>query len=134
LRWTIPRGVVDDIVVHARGAAPAECCGILVGRAGAILASSRAANIAEDPVHRFLLDPADHFRARRSARERSLDVVGFYHSHVHVSARPSPTDLAEASYDGHAYLIVSLAAEPPEIALFELEAGNFREVPLVTEA
>ena len=94
----LPRAVRDDVIAHAREMAPAECCGLLVGSAREIVAAVRAANLADNPS-RFLIDPKDHIRARREARARGLDVVGFYHSHPHSDARPSPTDLAEASYE-----------------------------------
>jgi hypothetical protein len=36
--------------------------------------------------------------------------------------------VAEASYPDHLYLIVSLAAEPPDVSLFRLEEGAFVRV------
>jgi hypothetical protein len=46
---------------------------------------------------------------------------------------PSETDRAAASYPG-LYLIVSLASDPPEVALFRLDAdvpGNFVQLRFV---
>jgi len=123
--------VLDDIVEHARRAAPAECCGLLVGDDEAIVEAVRAANIADEPRRRFLIDPKDHIEGRRRARDRGLAVVGFYHSHPKSPAEPSATDLAEAGYADHLYLIVSLAAPAPDIALFRVEGGNFRTLPFV---
>jgi proteasome lid subunit RPN8/RPN11 len=68
------------IVDHAREAAPAECCGLLVGDSGEIVDAIRTRNIAGDRS-RFLIDPKDHIDGRRDARRRGLEVVGFYHSH-----------------------------------------------------
>jgi proteasome lid subunit RPN8/RPN11 len=119
------------IVAHARDAAPAECCGLLVGRSGEIVDATPTRNIAEG-VSRFVIDPKDHIDGRREARRRGLEVVGFYHSHPHSPAEPSPTDVAEASYPDHLYLIVSLAAEPPDVAVFRLdEGGIFHRVKYV---
>ena len=123
---------LDAMVRHAREAAPEECCGLLLGLGDEIVEVFRAANIAADPSSRFLIDPADHFAARRVARERGLDVVGFYHSHPRSSSHPSPRDAAEFTYPGHLYAIVSLEAEAAEVALFRFEAGNFQRVPFVT--
>ena len=86
----------------------------------------RARNLATDQ-NRFLIDPKDHFDARREARARGLDVVGFYHSHPGSAPLPSPTDLAEATYPDHLYLIVGLAGEEPDVRLYRLEACGFRE-------
>ncbi len=132
LEFRIRNAAVDAIVGHARDAAPAECCGLLLGRAEEIVEAVRTRNIAEQQATRFLIDPRDHIDGRRDARRRGLDVVGFYHSHPRSPAEPSDTDRAEASYADHLYLIVSLASDPPVVSAFALEDGNFRVRPLVT--
>ena len=111
------------IVAHAREAAPAECCGLLVGRSDEIVDAIPTRNVAGDES-RFLIDPKDHIDGRREARRRGLEVVGFYHSHPRSPAEPSATDVAEASYPDHVYLIVSLASEPPDVALFRFANGG----------
>jgi len=128
----ISRATIDDIVAHARESVPGECCGLLLGQGDAIVQSVRAANIAAEPTRRFEIDPQDHIDARRDARGRGLAVLGFYHSHPRSAAEPSPTDLAEAAYPGHLYLIVSLAGAAPDLGLFRLEAGNFQAAAFVT--
>jgi proteasome lid subunit RPN8/RPN11 len=115
--------VLDAVVAHAREAAPAECCGLLVGGSDEIVDAIRTRNTAAD-ASRFLIDPKDHIDGRRAARRRGLDVVGFYHSHPRSPAEPSETDVSEASYTDHFYLIVSLAVDPPDVALFRLENGG----------
>ena len=120
----VPRAVRDAVVAHARDAAPAECCGLLVGSAGAITSAIRARNIADSPS-RFLIDPQDHIRARRDARAADLDVIGFYHSHPHSAPVPSATDVAEASYPNHLYLIVSLKEEAAELRLYRFTGEAF---------
>ena len=128
----ISHAVIDDIVAHARAAAPAECCGLLLGTGSTVVAAAPTRNIAAEPTRRFEVDPQDHIDLRRDARGRGLAVLGFYHSHPRSPAAPSPTDLAEASYPDHLYLIVSLAAATPDIGLFHLEGGNFRTTGFVT--
>ena len=133
----VARIALDTILAHAREAAPAECCGLLLGTASSVVEAARAKNIADDPSARFVIDPKDHLDGRRGARTRGLEVVGFYHSHPRSPAVPSATDRAEATYPGYLYLIVSLAHEPPEVGLFSLEradAGNFLHLPFVTVA
>jgi proteasome lid subunit RPN8/RPN11 len=126
--------VCDAIVAHARETAPAECCGLLLGRGQEIVEAVRARNVADDRTTRFQIDPADHFAARRAARARGLEVTGFYHSHPGSPAEPSARDRAEFSYVGHLYAIVSLRVEPAEVRLFRFDAGNFHRVSLVTVA
>jgi proteasome lid subunit RPN8/RPN11 len=128
----ISRATIDDIVAHARESVPGECCGLLLGQGAAIVRSVRAVNIAADPTRRFEIDPRDHIAARRDARGRGLAVLGFYHSHPRSAAEPSPTDLAEASYPDHLYLIVSLARGAPDLGLFRLHSGNFQATAFVT--
>ncbi len=125
--------MIDVIVAHAREAAPAECCGVLIGRDGNVVDAVRTRNAADRPT-RFLIDPADHFAAIRVARARQLEVVGYYHSHPHSPARPSDTDIAEATYPDHLSMIVSLASDPPDLRLYRFDGRNFLEEPFVTTA
>jgi proteasome lid subunit RPN8/RPN11 len=111
------------MLAHARDAAPAECCGLLLGRDDRITEAVRTANVSENP-NRYEINPRDYIVTRRDARKRHLDVLGFYHSHPHSSAHPSPTDLAEATYPDLLYVIVSLAAEPAHVRMFRLDAGT----------
>ena len=120
----VAAAALDAVVAHAREAAPAECCGLLVGLSGEIADAIPTRNIAGS-ASRFVIDPKGHIDGRREARRRGFDVVGFYHSHPHSPAEPSGTDVAEMSYADHLYLIVSLAAEPPDVAVFRFEDGAF---------
>ena len=131
----VARAALESIVAHAREATPAECCGLLLGGPAGVVEAVRTRNIADDPSARFEIDPKDHIDGRREARRRGLEVIGFYHSHPGSPAVPSETDRAEASYPDHLYLIVSLAGDPPDVALFRLDDGdgrNFLRLPFVT--
>ncbi len=123
--------VLRAAIAHAREAAPAECCGVLIGAHGDVVEAVRARNAADRPT-RFLIDPQDHVRAIREARAQGLEVVGFYHSHPHSAPLPSETDRAEANYPDHLALIVSLASDPPEARLYWFDGQNFVEEPFVT--
>jgi proteasome lid subunit RPN8/RPN11 len=118
------------IVDHAREAAPAECCGLLVGGCDEIVDAIRTRNIAGD-LSRFRIDPRDHIDGRREARRRGLEVVGFYHSHPRSPAEPSETDVSEASYPDHLYLIVSLAVAPATMKIFRFAGGIFQPLDYV---
>ena len=117
LELQIAREALDAVVAHAREAAPAECCGLLLGSQTAVVEAVRTRNIADDPVSRFLIDPKDHIDGRREARRRSLEVVGFYHPPT-LAGQPVARD-AEASYPDHLHL---LPAWPwiPKVCLPEL--------------
>lgn len=127
----VERRALDEMIAHARNAEPSECCGVLLGSSGEVVEAVRTRNVAGDP-NRFLIDPGDHIAAGREGRRRGLDIVGFYHSHPHSAALPSATDLADASYPGHLYAIVSLLGEPGEVRIFRFDGGTFHAVPFVT--
>jgi proteasome lid subunit RPN8/RPN11 len=130
---SVHRGVLEAVLARALDARPLECCGVLLGKDGEVVEAVSTGNLAESP-NRFLIDPRDHINARRAARDRGLAVVGFYHSHPGSTAEPSATDLAEASYPDHLYLIVGLASSPPEARLYRLAGGGFLELSLVKRA
>jgi proteasome lid subunit RPN8/RPN11 len=128
--FRIRREALEGVVAHARGEAPAECCGILIGRNASIDEAVRARNIAPGPT-RFLIDPKDHIDARRAARHRGLEVLGFYHSHPHSPAWPSPSDVAEAAYPDAVHLIVSLEGGAADARLFRIASGSATELRLL---
>jgi len=110
------------MLAHARHEAPRECCGLLIGTTESVMRSVRARNL-ENGSTRYLIDPADHFAAIRSARADGLDVVGAYHSHPSSAPVPSTTDIAEANSGvDFLYVIVSLVND--EVCGYRIEQGN----------
>jgi proteasome lid subunit RPN8/RPN11 len=104
---------------------------MLLGSADRIVEAVEARNLSDDP-NRFVIDPRDHIATRRTGRERGLEVVGFYHSHPHSDATPSPTDISQVTYDECLYLIVSLVSEPA-VRLFRMARGGPRELAMRIE-
>lgn len=145
MRWTITREVLDELAAHAREARPRECCGVLIGTpfaagpsgaasevAGAIVGARRAANLSADP-NRFELDAHAHVAAIRETRGTPQSVVGFYHSHPHSPAIPSPRDLEESTYPDAVHLIIGFADPSTDAAdtrAYVLRADGFDEVGL----
>jgi proteasome lid subunit RPN8/RPN11 len=120
----IRRSALDALVAHALRDRPNECCGLLIARDGVIEEAFPARNVHERPT-RFLIDPHDHFAALRHARASGGEVAGAYHSHPTGPPTPSATDRAEMNDPSLLYVVVSLAAEVPEIRAFSWEDGNF---------
>jgi proteasome lid subunit RPN8/RPN11 len=92
---------------------PDEACGILLGTFSGDVRIVRVVvdcvNATQDSTHtHYSIEPGDLVRAQRDARDRGLEIVGFYHSHPDHPARWSPTDLAEAHWIGCSYLIVAI--------------------------
>jgi proteasome lid subunit RPN8/RPN11 len=130
-RVGIAAAVLEAVSAHARDEAPRECCGLLVGTGASIDEAVRTSNL-EPGTTRYRIDPADHFRLIKQLRGTGRDIVGAYHSHPRSPARPSPTDIAEASGEGFLYVIASLAAGTPEIRAYRIDGEAAREVTLET--
>lgn len=104
----------DSIVQHGEGGYPNEVCGILLGKdidgRRVIRLTMPIENSFEqdEQYHRFLITPADMFRAERLARHDRLDVLGVYHSHPNAPAQPSEYDRDHAAWTTWSYVIVSV--------------------------
>ena len=103
----------DEIRRHGEETYPHECCGVLLGVIAddtrEVRATVRCGNTRIDsPQNRYNIDPRELVRVQRQARERELDIVGFYHSHPDHPASWSQTDLAEAHWTGCSYVITSV--------------------------
>jgi len=61
----------------------------------------------ETERNRFLINPLDQMRVEKDARERGLEVLGYYHSHPDHPARPSLYD-REHAWPWYSYVIVSV--------------------------
>ena len=126
----LPAHVEAVVIAHARRDRPAECCGLLLGNGEEIREAVPTRNAADHPLRRYLVDPHEYFHVIRSARQRSLQVIGVYHSHPHSSATPSATDQAEG-FSQFIFLIVGLAVDPPEVSGWTWADGNFTALPIV---
>ncbi|HEY0319957.1 MAG TPA: M67 family metallopeptidase [Pyrinomonadaceae bacterium] len=102
-----------EMRAHGERDYPHECCGLLIGsfkedykEVSEVYPISNARE-EEAKRNRFLIRPEELMRGERYARERSLDVVGFYHSHPDHPAAPSAYDL-EHAWPSYSYIIVSV--------------------------
>ena len=98
---------------HGEETYPQECCGVLLGRsadgANEVEDAVRAGNTRTDSAHnRYNIAPQELIRIQRQARDRGLDIVGFYHSHPDHPAQWSKTDFAEAHWLGCSYVITAV--------------------------
>ncbi len=95
--------IVKQVSAHAERDYPHECGGMLIGHFGAdgkktVVETFPLENAREEDArhNRVLILPKDVLRAERYAREKKLDVVGYYHSHPESPAVPSQYDLEHA--------------------------------------
>src|SRR5258707_8557040 len=69
---------------------------------------ARMENKRDDSAHnRYLIDPLAYSQIERAADKRAMQVIGIYHSHPDVPARPSQFDLDHA-WPNLSYLIISV--------------------------
>ena len=120
---TITRRQFDDIISHARDAAPHECCGLIGGStSGRVQTIYPAKNVAADPLVTYEAAAEDLFAAQRTMRERGEQLLAIYHSHPRASTpEPSPTDVRLAYYPSAVYLIAGLANDEPCLRAFRID-------------
>ena len=112
---------LNEITAHIEQTYPYEGCGVMLGVDDKVMTIYKGTNIRQDRKEdRFLLDPSDINEAEKLARQKSMDVLGFYHSHPDHPAMPSSTDLEDA-WEGYYYLIASVNhGEIGDVGLFKL--------------
>src|SRR5437899_11076973 len=130
-----PEVLRQELIDHAREGDPDEVCGMLAGRDGQVERVFRVRNTADEvtaesglfrdratgvaaagrrAVH-YYMDPREQLRVYNEIDDLGLDLVGYYHSHTHTEARPSPTDVRLATDLVSVYVLVSLSDDrfPP---------------------
>jgi proteasome lid subunit RPN8/RPN11 len=127
--------ITDDVAArirsHGAEAYPHECCGALLGRengeAREVLDVLPLANRRDDsPRNRFVITPDDVCTAEKAAREKGLELLGWYHSHPDHPARPSEFD-REHAWPWYSYVIVAVAqGTPGEMASWRLADDRSR--------
>ncbi len=110
----LPRAVYLELRAHGEETYPHECCGALLGHQTSdgwrIEVALRAGNTRTDSAHnRYQIAPIELVKIEREARNRGLQIAGFYHSHPDHPARWSATDFAEAHWLGCSYVITEVA-------------------------
>ncbi|MBI4235912.1 MAG: M67 family metallopeptidase [Chloroflexi bacterium] len=124
---TLEQRFTDEIVAHARAEDPNECCGVLLGQDGRVVALRRVPNAEQSP-YRYNMDPQEFYRVYKEAERNGWEMWGFYHSHTHTQAYPSQTDRNLASWPDSYYLIVSLADKAkPILRAFRILNGSVEE-------
>ena len=126
----IARELYDEIVAHARGDAPNECCGMIAARDGDAVKIYRARNTAASPL-RYEIDGAEQYRIQMEIEDAGLDLGAIYHSHTRTEPYPSQTDINLAFYPESLYVIVGLAGAEPEVRAYTIRDGRVQDAELV---
>ncbi len=124
----LSKELINQIERHGEQTYPFECGGMLIGHFAAdgvktvleLLPMENAMDESEKH-NRVLITPKDVLRAERYAREKTLDVIGYYHSHPDHPARPSQFDLDHA-LPVWSYIIVSVEkGKAVDVRAWEME-------------
>ncbi|MFP8891132.1 Mov34/MPN/PAD-1 family protein [Natrialbaceae archaeon A-CW2] len=106
----VPDSIREALVEAARDASPEECCGVLGGafdpKHSRVTSWYPAANAAEEPRERYLIDPTVQLDIFETLEARGEEIVGFYHSHPRGPPVPSQTDVDAAAWPDRSYVIV----------------------------
>lgn len=135
----IPASAFDALRLHGEETYPHECCGVLLGEMNgegrSVKSVVRCGNTRTDsPQNRYHIDPKELVKIQREGRERSEDIVGFYHSHPDHPAQWSKTDLAEAHWIGCSYVITAVEKGEAKITnSFELAGTEENDKKFVDE-
>lgn len=117
----VPLKIREELLrrIHAHGVEtyPHECCGALLGNdadhSREVLDLLPLANRRDDsPRNRFEVTSDDVRLAEKTAREKKLELIGWYHSHPDAPARPSEFD-REHAWPWYSYVIVSVQKGEP---------------------
>lgn len=134
---------INEVRQHGERDYPFECCGLMLGRFTAngtkvVAETYPISNAREEEAkrNRFLIRPEELMRGEKYAREKGLDVVGFYHSHPDDRAVPSQYDL-EHAWPTYSYIVVSVEQDQAvDLRSWEMESdrSRFSEEEIVSEA
>ena len=132
-----------EIRQHGERDYPFECCGLMLGRFDAagrkvVTETYQISNAREEEAkrNRFLIRPEELMRGEKYAREKGLDVVGFYHSHPDDRAVPSQYDL-EHAWPTYSYVVVAVEnGRAADLRSWEMKSdrSQFDEEEIVSEA
>jgi len=117
---------------HARLAFPREACGLLAQASDGVQRYVVMTNTAAARTH-FEMDPVEFASRERELREAGLWICGFFHSHPHGPARPSPADIA-AAWPRQVQLILAMVRSDTSqlTAWYKADGGGLRQLPVVS--
>jgi proteasome lid subunit RPN8/RPN11 len=122
----------EEMRAHGERDYPFECCGLMLGRfedgRKQVLETYPISNAREEEAkrNRFLIRPEELMRGEKYAREKALDVLGFYHSHPDDVAVPSQYDL-EHAWPTYSYIVMAVErGRAADLRSWEMESDRSR--------
>jgi proteasome lid subunit RPN8/RPN11 len=129
----IEKNLQDLIVKQAIDELPNEACGILAGRDNCVKRVYPMINIDKSPAT-FFMNSKEQLEVFKGIRNKDLEMVGIYHSHIASQAYPSSHDVELAFYPEASYVIVSIKdKDKPIIRSFNIVEGRITEEELIIQ-
>lgn len=130
---TLDENQLTNMRQHGERDYPFECCGLMLGRFDGsdhkiMIETYPISNAREEEAkrNRFLIRPDELMRGEKYAREKGLDVIGFYHSHPDDRAVPSKYDLDHA-WPTYSYIVVAVTkGQATDLRSWEMESDRSR--------
>ncbi len=130
---------LQTIYAHAETTDPEECCGLLLGSLTdknktvlEVIPTENAWSETSDPLcdstatkqRRYTISPQVMLQVQKDARDRNLNIIGIYHSHINNPANPSELD-RQLAWQEYSYIIVSVMnGKAAEIKSWILDANH----------
>jgi proteasome lid subunit RPN8/RPN11 len=128
----ISRKIATQLLHHAQTFPGQEVCGLIGAKNGLPTNWYAIDNVAEQPHHRFLLEPSQQIAAMKKMREEGEQFFAIYHSHPAAPAVPSRVDIELNAYTDAYYMIISLNTKGVlEMRAFKMARQQAEEVPIV---
>jgi proteasome lid subunit RPN8/RPN11 len=130
---TLDENQLTNMRQHGERDYPFECCGLMLGRFEPsghkiMIETYPISNAREEEAkrNRFLIRPDELMRGEKYAREKGLDVIGFYHSHPDDRAVPSKYDLDHA-WPTYSYIVVAVTkGQATDLRSWEMKSDRSR--------
>lgn len=108
----IKEELIEKINTHGEESYNEECCGALIGTVeNGIFNVTELLQFKNEKTgnreRRYLISPKEYMRSEKTAADKNLNLLGFYHSHPDHPAVPSKFDTDHA-LPWFVYIIVSV--------------------------
>ena len=126
---------MQEMVQHCQRDDPNEACGYLAGKEDSAQEAFPLTNVHASPSS-YEMDPKEQLVFQRRLREKGLEPIAIYHSHVATEAYPSRRDIDRATavqdfFDGFYVLVTLKEKNQPRARAFRIRDGHAQEEEIV---
>ena len=136
----ISRSMVDEMVLHARGERPRECCGLVAADGDTAVRVYRVENAHDHPEYGYVVAGRELLERLEEIEDAGWRLGAIYHSHPRTAPVPSQTDINLAFvpgvgpvWPGSLYIIVGFETAEAAVRAYRIESDIPEEVALSVE-